>query len=218
MKNFDLNFGFDCCTSWGSGRFDPPVKPLWITCLLSGFIVTVTFLLWSTRWSVLLHLFSVSCPGLSILDTWLVFIKNLSQWANVTRWEMRTKPFVRTLEFLWQEGHTAHATPEEAEKEVGIYLPVLFILGFDATILLSFSFNRLMLLNCRHYRWLMSIQNLLMRKLQYLLLQVENQNRRLLLVLLRPTRSRLWWVIGRLFRRGPATTLDRIFLVLLERR
>ncbi|CAI0403216.1 unnamed protein product [Linum tenue] len=38
-------------------------------------------------------------------------------WANVTRWEMRTKPFVRTLEFLWQEGHTAHATPEEAEEE-----------------------------------------------------------------------------------------------------
>ncbi|KAK1272257.1 hypothetical protein QJS04_geneDACA012973 [Acorus gramineus] len=38
-------------------------------------------------------------------------------WANVTRWEMRTKPFVRTLEFLWQEGHTAHATAEEAEKE-----------------------------------------------------------------------------------------------------
>ncbi|KAJ8427781.1 hypothetical protein Cgig2_021412 [Carnegiea gigantea] len=42
----------------------------------------------------------------------------INQWANVTRWEMRTKPFVRTLEFLWQEGHTAHATPEEAEKEV----------------------------------------------------------------------------------------------------
>ncbi|KAJ1378609.1 Prolyl-tRNA synthetase, catalytic domain [Sesbania bispinosa] len=42
---------------------------------------------------------------------------NVVQWANVTRWEMRTKPFVRTLEFLWQEGHTAHATPEEAEKE-----------------------------------------------------------------------------------------------------
>ncbi|KAF7826585.1 proline--tRNA ligase, chloroplastic/mitochondrial [Senna tora] len=38
-------------------------------------------------------------------------------WANVTRWEMRTKPFVRTLEFLWQEGHTAHATLEEAENE-----------------------------------------------------------------------------------------------------
>ncbi|XVF09921.1 hypothetical protein REPUB_Repub07fG0139000 [Reevesia pubescens] len=41
----------------------------------------------------------------------------INQWANVTRWEMRTKPFVRTLEFLWQEGHTAHATPEEAEQE-----------------------------------------------------------------------------------------------------
>ncbi|XP_054819870.1 proline--tRNA ligase, chloroplastic/mitochondrial isoform X2 [Prosopis cineraria] len=41
----------------------------------------------------------------------------INQWANVTRWEMRTKPFVRTLEFLWQEGHTAHATPVEAENE-----------------------------------------------------------------------------------------------------
>ncbi|XP_027358417.1 proline--tRNA ligase, chloroplastic/mitochondrial-like [Abrus precatorius] len=41
----------------------------------------------------------------------------INQWANVTRWEMRTKPFVRTLEFLWQEGHTAHATPDEAENE-----------------------------------------------------------------------------------------------------
>ncbi|KAL8519291.1 hypothetical protein ACS0TY_010289 [Phlomoides rotata] len=41
----------------------------------------------------------------------------INQWANVTRWEMRTKPFIRTLEFLWQEGHTAHATPEEAEIE-----------------------------------------------------------------------------------------------------
>lgn len=41
----------------------------------------------------------------------------LNQWANVHRWEMRTKPFVRTLEFLWQEGHTAHATAEEARDE-----------------------------------------------------------------------------------------------------
>lgn len=41
----------------------------------------------------------------------------VNQWANVTRWEMRTKPFIRTLEFLWQEGHTAHATADEAEKE-----------------------------------------------------------------------------------------------------
>eukprot|EP00963_Diacronema_lutheri_P008836 scaffold776_cov347-Pavlova_lutheri.AAC.34 len=41
----------------------------------------------------------------------------LNQWANVHRWEMRTRPFIRTLEFLWQEGHTAHATAEEAEQE-----------------------------------------------------------------------------------------------------
>lgn len=42
----------------------------------------------------------------------------LNQWANVVRWEMRTRPFLRTAEILWQEGHTAHATAQEAEKEV----------------------------------------------------------------------------------------------------
>ncbi len=41
----------------------------------------------------------------------------INQWANVVRWELRTRPFLRTLEFLWQEGHTAHASPEEAEEE-----------------------------------------------------------------------------------------------------
>ncbi|KAA6338670.1 Proline--tRNA ligase [termite gut metagenome] len=40
-----------------------------------------------------------------------------NQWANVMRWEMRTRLFLRTSEFLWQEGHTAHATREEAEEE-----------------------------------------------------------------------------------------------------
>ena len=40
-----------------------------------------------------------------------------NQWCNVMRWEMRTRPFLRTSEFLWQEGHTAHATKEEAEEE-----------------------------------------------------------------------------------------------------
>ena len=39
-----------------------------------------------------------------------------NQWCNVMRWEMRTRPFLRTSEFLWQEGHTAHATKEEAEE------------------------------------------------------------------------------------------------------
>lgn len=41
----------------------------------------------------------------------------INQWANVVRWELRTRLFLRTMEFLWQEGHTAHATEEEAEKE-----------------------------------------------------------------------------------------------------
>ena len=41
----------------------------------------------------------------------------VNQWANVVRWEMRTRLFLRTAEFLWQEGHTAHATREEAEEE-----------------------------------------------------------------------------------------------------
>ncbi len=49
----------------------------------------------------------------------------INQWANVVRWEMRTRLFLRTTEFLWQEGHTAHATEAEAEQEarqmLGVY-------------------------------------------------------------------------------------------------
>ncbi len=47
-----------------------------------------------------------------------------NQWCNVMRWEMRTRPFLRTSEFLWQEGHTAHATREEAEAEAKKMLEV----------------------------------------------------------------------------------------------
>jgi len=47
-----------------------------------------------------------------------------NQWCNVMRWEMRTRPFLRTSEFLWQEGHTAHATREEAEEETKKMLDV----------------------------------------------------------------------------------------------
>ncbi len=47
-----------------------------------------------------------------------------NQWCNVMRWEMRTRPFLRTSEFLWQEGHTAHATREEAEQEAQRMLKV----------------------------------------------------------------------------------------------
>jgi prolyl-tRNA synthetase len=48
----------------------------------------------------------------------------INQWCNVVRWEMRTRPFLRTSEFLWQEGHTAHATREEAERETLTMLEV----------------------------------------------------------------------------------------------
>ncbi len=47
-----------------------------------------------------------------------------NQWCNVMRWEMRTRPFLRTSEFLWQEGHTAHATREEAEERAKMMLKV----------------------------------------------------------------------------------------------
>jgi len=64
-----------------------------------------------------------------ILSDWIHSYRDLpvllNQWANVVRWEMRTRPFLRTTEFLWQEGHTAHATLEEAEEEtrrmLGVY-------------------------------------------------------------------------------------------------
>ncbi len=64
-----------------------------------------------------------------IMAGWIQSYRDLplliNQWANIVRWELRTRPFLRTLEFLWQEGHTAHATQEEAEAEarqmLGIY-------------------------------------------------------------------------------------------------
>jgi prolyl-tRNA synthetase len=48
----------------------------------------------------------------------------INQWANVVRWEMRTRLFLRTTEFLWQEGHTAHATEDEAREETRRMLDV----------------------------------------------------------------------------------------------
>ena len=48
------------------------------------------------------------------ITSWRDLPLKVNQWANVVRWEMRTRPFVRSAEFLWQEGHTAHATLEEA--------------------------------------------------------------------------------------------------------
>ncbi|MGH7719799.1 MAG: proline--tRNA ligase [Gemmatimonadaceae bacterium] len=58
----------------------------------------------------------------------------INQWATVVRWEMRTRLFLRTLEFLWQEGHTAHATHDEAEEEARRILDIYrdFMEGFMA--------------------------------------------------------------------------------------
>ena len=50
------------------------------------------------------------------IHSWRDLPIKCNQWCNVMRWEMRTRPFLRTSEFLWQEGHTAHATREEAEQ------------------------------------------------------------------------------------------------------
>src|SRR5215469_618591 len=52
------------------------------------------------------------------IQSWRDLPVLLNQWANVLRWELRTRMFLRTTEFLWQEGHTAHATHEEALEEV----------------------------------------------------------------------------------------------------
>lgn len=64
----------------------------------------------------------------SSFKNWIQSYRNLplliNQWANVVRWEMRTRIFLRTSEFLWQEGHTAHATQKEAEDETRQMLEV----------------------------------------------------------------------------------------------
>jgi len=65
----------------------------------------------------------------SMFAKWIQSYRDLplliNQWANVVRWELRTRLFLRTTEFLWQEGHTAHATADEAEEEtrrmLGVY-------------------------------------------------------------------------------------------------
>jgi prolyl-tRNA synthetase len=58
------------------------------------------------------------------IQSWRDLPVLINQWANVVRWEKETRPFLRTTEFLWQEGHTAHRTLEEAEEEA---LKMLFV-------------------------------------------------------------------------------------------
>ena len=72
----------------------------------------------------------------SMYKKWIQSYRDLpvliNQWANIVRWEMRTRLFLRTSEFLWQEGHTAHATAQEAEEET------LKILGVYKTLVEDF--------------------------------------------------------------------------------
>jgi prolyl-tRNA synthetase len=58
------------------------------------------------------------------IQSWRDLPVLINQWANVVRWELRTRLFLRTTEFLWQEGHTAHATEAEAEAETRLILGV----------------------------------------------------------------------------------------------
>lgn len=71
----------------------------------------------------------------SMYKKWIQSYRDLplliNQWANVVRWEMRTRLFLRTTEFLWQEGHTAHATAEEAEEETLLILELYRKLAED---------------------------------------------------------------------------------------
>ncbi|QED49161.1 proline--tRNA ligase [Cytobacillus dafuensis] len=60
----------------------------------------------------------------NIIHSYRDLPKLYNQWANVVRWEKTTRPFLRTLEFLWQEGHTCHATDEEAHEETKKMLEV----------------------------------------------------------------------------------------------
>ena len=57
----------------------------------------------------------------------------INQWANVVRWEMRTRIFLRSAEFLRQEGHTAHATPEEADVLL-VYFSEFLGLSFESPL------------------------------------------------------------------------------------
>lgn len=56
------------------------------------------------------------------LTSWRDLPIKINQWANVVRWELRPRPFLRTTEFFWQEGHTAHATYQEADEEAQLMM------------------------------------------------------------------------------------------------
>ncbi|MDX1920647.1 MAG: proline--tRNA ligase [Candidatus Caenarcaniphilales bacterium] len=73
-----------------------------------------------TSETIIYHMFS------KWIRSWRDLPYSINQWANVVRWEMRTRLFLRTTEFLWQEGHTAHATAEDANREARRMLNVYY--------------------------------------------------------------------------------------------
>lgn len=85
--------------------------------------LTEKYVLRPTSETVINHMFS------KWIESYRDLPLKLNQWANVVRWEMRTRLFLRTSEFLWQEGHTCHSTWQEAEDEVlqmlGVYKEII---------------------------------------------------------------------------------------------
>jgi len=65
------------------------------------------------------------------IKSWRDLPVKVNQWCNVVRWEMRPRPFLRTTEFFWQEGHTAHATLQEAEQEAHMMMDEYVKLAHD---------------------------------------------------------------------------------------
>ena len=77
----------------------------------------------------------------------------MNQWANVVRWEMRTRIFLRTAEFLWQEGHQAHASEQDAidetNKIIDIYLMAKYLGSIALMILLPLKQMKVLHLRSR---------------------------------------------------------------------
>ena len=79
------------------------------------------------------------------IQSWRDLPVLINQWANIVRWEKVTRPFLRTTEFLWQEGHTAHETEEEAEAETRKILALYkdfceTVLAISSAALMTFEF------------------------------------------------------------------------------
>src|SRR5574339_1071608 len=97
MKESEHVEGFAPQVAWVTQGGNEPLEERLVVRPTSETIIGVMYAKWIQSWR-----------DLPIL---------INQWANVVRWEKVTRPFLRTTEFLWQEGHTLHATPEEAQEE-----------------------------------------------------------------------------------------------------